>query len=108
MSPLNIMPYQYPQPTSVGSMGHSTIGSAGLSPTQSISSNSSTSHVSSSASPDVLTPLSNSTHSTSSLSLSNSNNSNITNNNGNNNYGFGVHHHQTAPYPPHHMDMAAR
>ncbi|CAO1395061.1 unnamed protein product [Diamesa serratosioi] len=108
LSPLNIMPYQYPQPTSVGSTGHSTIGSAGLSPTQSISSNSSTSHVSSSASPDVLTPLSNLTHSTSSLSLNNSNNSNITNNNGNNNYGFGVHHHQNTPYPPHHMDMAAR
>lgn len=53
LSPLNILPYQYPQVPSVGSLGHSTIGSAGLSPTQSISSTSSQSNVSS-ASPDVI------------------------------------------------------
>lgn len=53
LSPLNILPYQYPQAPSVGSLGHSTIGSAGLSPTQSISSTSSQSNVSS-ASPDVI------------------------------------------------------
>lgn len=52
LSPLNILPYQYP-PQSVGSLGHSTIGSAGLSPTQSISSTSSQSNISS-ASPDVI------------------------------------------------------
>jgi hypothetical protein len=51
LSPLNILPYQYPpQPPSVSSLASiGSVGSASLSPTQSVSSNSS----SATASPDV-------------------------------------------------------
>lgn len=112
-SPLNILPYQYPpQPLSTGSIDFSpsTIGSAGLSPTQSISSHSS--HSQTSASPDVIsTPLSTPVSPSSpTITANNCNNSNLpatinTNNSNNNNYGFGVHHHQTYP---HHMEIASR
>lgn len=87
---LRLMDYQ--QPPSVGSLGHSTIGSAGLSPTQSISSTSS----GSSASPDVSlistpnSPSINNCASTDNAAASSGTNSN--------NYSFNQHH----------MDIAAR
>lgn len=97
LSPLNILPYQYPQAPSVGSLGHSTIGSAGLSPTQSISSTSSQSNVSS-ASPDVIsTPESPAT-----LSINNcTSNANSAPTSGTNSNNYSFHQH-------HHMDIAAR
>ena len=95
LSPLNILPYQYPQAPSVGSLGHSTIGSAGLSPTQSISSSSSQS-----ASPDVIsTPESPAAPLLSINNCSSSINSAQTSGTNSNNYGLHQHHH---------MDIAAR
>lgn len=104
LSPLNILPYQYPQAASVGSLGHSTIGSAGLSPTQSISSTSSQSNAS--ASPDVIStpesPLSvnNCTSSANNIATASS-----LSGTSSNNYSF----HQS-PYSSHHhhhpMDIA--
>lgn len=97
------MPYQYQvQVPSVGSLGHSTIGSAGLSPTQSISSTSSQSHVSS-ASPDVIsTPE---LQSTSLLSINNSTSSNSAPSAGTNSNNYSFHQ---SPFTGHHMDIAAR
>lgn len=99
LSTLNILPYQYPQVPSVGSLGHSTIGSAGLSPTQSISSTSSQSNVSS-TSPDVIsTPESPATsHLSINNCISNTNSAPASGTNSNN-YSFQKHH-------P--MDIAAR
>ncbi|CRK91101.1 CLUMA_CG004789, isoform A [Clunio marinus] len=96
LTPLNILPYQYPKVPSVGSLGHSTIGSAGLSPTQSISSTSSQSNISSS-SPDVIfTPEASAT---SHLPINNCSNNAPSTGTNSNNYSFHQHHH---------LDIASR